>query len=602
VDDALHGPGVQRARARRKAAVTDVRCNLWRGRVKIARGDGMSADPAAAGAVAAVAARTRIVDEADARQLPALIAEWWDAPDHRRWLARALRIDLALLTEWPELVVPCLHRRCAWPGAPEEAGFYEQRAEVPLEADALRDLVQGLVRGWSPGAPWLRSLRPPSVPLDAGVLEEYRTSMPGELAFSTDGEAIGVVGAEGAIAWERVTGRRHASPARVLAVPPRARRWKIEADAAWGSVTLVSEHRRVSIPDLHDELAHDLWELGPELVLIDLYGMEEDQLYALVDLSGGQVRWRRSGSRRVVAPMPGGDAIAVATDRGIDVVDLASGELRAGWPVRDTSAIAVAPDGLVATRSGGVIRVWDPAVAAARVRKLVGTLGWTAAEFSIDGARLVTGALLCDGRTGALVAVLGVDNPEGWLVGGPPKCCQRMTTTAFAQILPFHLSLWDARDGSQRLEDEARRAEGWDVVAFDAAGRHHAIAHQRARTLRVYRLLGGELLYGRDAVEALSLGFSPDGAWLWWESPSGERWVVELPPEPVGPGGDPPTARLLSDHEPLPAEPPTVPIPIEDGLLAVGGAAIPCDDAEVIASLDGRCFASLTSHHALEDR
>jgi hypothetical protein len=52
------------------------------------------------------------------------------------------------------------------------------------------------------------------------------------------------------IAWERVTGRPHPSPARVLPVAPRARRWKIEEDATWGSVTLVSEQRRVSIASL----------------------------------------------------------------------------------------------------------------------------------------------------------------------------------------------------------------------------------------------------------------------------------------------------------------------------------------------------------------
>ena len=42
---------------------------------------------------------SRVIDEADARQLPSLIAEWSDGSETQRWIARALRIDQALLTE-----------------------------------------------------------------------------------------------------------------------------------------------------------------------------------------------------------------------------------------------------------------------------------------------------------------------------------------------------------------------------------------------------------------------------------------------------------------------------------------------------------------------
>ena len=136
----------------------------------------------------------RVRDEAEARQLPALIADWTGAPALRGRIARALRIDLALLEARPELALPCAYRR------------------APFQDTQL------LTR------PWLRALRRPT---DDGTREEYRTGADGPIAFSADAAAIGVVGA---IAWERVTGR--AADPRLL-VAPRRPRW--EHDARWGA-------------------------------------------------------------------------------------------------------------------------------------------------------------------------------------------------------------------------------------------------------------------------------------------------------------------------------------------------------------------------------
>ncbi|HEY6036658.1 MAG TPA: hypothetical protein VIV58_20415, partial [Kofleriaceae bacterium] len=84
----------------------------------------------------------RVIDEADAGQLPVLIDDWLTAGDARHWIARALKLDLAVLVERPELVVPCLLRRCAWIGA--EYPQISRRGEPPIEAVAVR----GLARSW----------------------------------------------------------------------------------------------------------------------------------------------------------------------------------------------------------------------------------------------------------------------------------------------------------------------------------------------------------------------------------------------------------------------------------------------------------------------
>src|SRR6188768_2114633 len=168
----------------------------------------------------------RILDEAHARQLPALIDEWSRATDERRWIARALRIDLALLTERPELVIPCLYRRCA---IADEDGFYAKRAPAP-DLAALRATVRSFTSHVT--SPWLRALRPPTIPIDGAVIEEYRTSANGELWISDDGEQIGV----GDVAWERSTGRRVTVTQRPVADAPRT--WQTGRANHWGRMVL----------------------------------------------------------------------------------------------------------------------------------------------------------------------------------------------------------------------------------------------------------------------------------------------------------------------------------------------------------------------------
>lgn len=106
----------------------------------------------------------RLLDEAHAGQLPALIWHLGDSP-----IARALRIDLALLVARPELALPALYRRCG------------------VWADDYRD-------------PWWRPQIP--TPPPDGLVEEYRTSHRDRL-WLTEAH-VGV----GDHAWERATGKR----------------------------------------------------------------------------------------------------------------------------------------------------------------------------------------------------------------------------------------------------------------------------------------------------------------------------------------------------------------------------------------------------------
>src|SRR5262249_18208320 len=120
-------------------------------------------------------------------------------PDARRWIARALRLDLPVLVERPDLAVPCVLRRCAWFGRND-----------------ARSLAADIAAAY--GRPYLRSLRAPPVPLGAGVAEGYRTAAEGSLWLTADAIGVGT-----AVAWERASGRRIAST-----YVERAPEWKQE--------------------------------------------------------------------------------------------------------------------------------------------------------------------------------------------------------------------------------------------------------------------------------------------------------------------------------------------------------------------------------------
>src|SRR5262249_59339603 len=88
---------------------------------------------------------------------------------------------------------------------------------APEAADALRARMAAWAAIADARGPWLRSLRPPPVPLDAPVLEEYRTDVRGALVFADDDAVLGVAEAPDAV-WERATGHR---VVRILAEPPQ---------------------------------------------------------------------------------------------------------------------------------------------------------------------------------------------------------------------------------------------------------------------------------------------------------------------------------------------------------------------------------------------
>jgi hypothetical protein len=339
----------------------------------------------------------RLVEEADAHQLPALIDEWRDTP-----LARALAIDLALLEARPELVLPCVYRRC------------------------------GLLDPLDIPRPWLRSLRSVA---DAGVLEEYRTSARGRLAFSRDASCIGV---DGAIAWERATGRRVDPRCLVpigMASSPVPRDW---ADATH---------------------AHSI---AYGLMVAQLYDHNEEPSVALLDVIGERIAWQLPGEYRCAAR--DGDRVIIGGWTTIAKHELATGR-RVSLTHGRADEIVLGSDRSVAVRAGPVIRLYD---LDAPSQPPLPTAGPVAAMFSPDGRRLLTGCALCDGRTGALIAELPLDHPSP-LEGGPARDNVHVADDLVLEIMPDGLRAWHVEDGRFAFHDPEQRARHVHHVRFDDA-------------------------------------------------------------------------------------------------------------------------------------
>ncbi|MEO8705977.1 MAG: hypothetical protein ABI867_38465 [Kofleriaceae bacterium] len=531
----------------------------------------------------------RILDEAEARQLPALAAEWILADDHRHWIARALRIDLALLVARPELVVPCLYRRCATVGwYPLEAHFFTQRLDLAWEPHALHAWVTAAAEAWGAGRSWLRTLRTPAVPLDGAVIEEYRTAIRGRLWCSHDGTELGVTG-ETSIAWERATGRR-VEPRPPIAAPSSD--WEEARSSSWGMLVLERDGDRVMIGLPDDQIVRRVHAVSRRHVLVIGDDIDQDTFHAVVDTRTGQLAWRARGSCSAVVPIDDDHALFVR-DGTLARVHVASGSTIESWFCPHAGETVVLADGNFAVRTGDLIRVWDH-LAAKQPQAIVDTTrSFLEAAVSPDGTRVLAGQLLCDARKGEVLARLPLDGP-GYLEGGPPQRCQRLCDGVVAEIQPWGFNVWDSETGAQLVRDPDRSGRISDLVAFDSAGRWGAL--WRRGSLTVFTLRGNttvhDLTLARPDDFTTQLAFSGDGEQLVWQVSDGARWVLA-----VTAGATP---RQLADTEPDPRVPEPADIPVTDGLLVLGAAAIPCDDATAVVSRDGRVVVTRHSHYWLE--
>lgn len=525
--------------------------------------------------------RDRVVQEAEARQLPALIAEWLERTDALHWVARSLQLDLPLLIERPELVLPCLYRRCAWLG---DTTFYPGRVDVPAESAN----VAALVTDWVEDKPlrWLRALRPPHYPLDAGVVEEYRTSLKGDIRFSTDGLLIGVVGETESVGWERMTGRKVDVRDLIAKTTPT---WTHEWAKA--RISLVSQARRWDIDIDDSETVSSSFDLGDDLVLAkswfedDPYEMNHAYALYLVDVATGRIRWRVVGDCDAAVRI--GDTLhTIVNSIGVIRYALSTGTELSRQVLPYVSSPVFSPDGrLVAARDEAVLRVWELEgvslpIAVCRAR---------GGQISQDGKRLLSGDSLCDAQTGALIARIPFSGQGNWLEGGPPSGAWSHANGVVLEVL-WGVTVWSSDDGEQIARYDFSTSAR-DAVSIRPLGNVFAF-YQHPDRLTVHLIRTGEILFETRAELLIrsfrrpAFGWGPDGA-LWWQT-TDKRVFGAVPGRDALDG-------VVGIEPPEPAD---NTVEIVDGLLVVGDLAAPMD-SEVAESHDGTIFVG-GDHYRLE--
>ncbi len=299
-------------------------------------------------------------------------------------------------------------------------------------------------------------------------------------------------------------------------------------------------------------------QLTDELVLAS-----GNHFHCLVDVRAECIRWTARGGVEAAALLPDRVRLCRAGSGGLEIASLATGATLAAWAAPYVRQIVPAADGTIATLSAGVVRVWDPALAARAPARLLAMDGDTPAQLSPDETRLVTGRVLCDARTGALLAILDV-RAAPWL-DGIRFDYQCLTDGGFAEILPFSpgFRLWSSRDGSLLVSDPAAHLLDVGRPRVRSLGAKYAVipnAGFGGRHLRVHDLRSGALVLALDDVRPASdgwrfaLGFSPDGAHLWWETDAGDRFVLPYLP-PGRPPSPPPRPAASPRPSPLPRSP-----------------------------------------------
>jgi hypothetical protein len=438
-------------------------------------------------------------------------------PQQERFLLlrvrEALAIHLELLRRRPDALWPALHSHLAFVDSPaaRRFGLWSQGPEMQAMSLVGRWLAER--QALHPNTPWFKALTP-ATPWGGSVLAELR-GIDAPVVRAVDADGVVVEAGGTTLRWRPALGS--VSPATPFPSPK-----EVALRPRGGGLALEREGRLtwllppVWLIDGVASSADGRW-LSCHASDMDL---EEDAVFVF-DVTTLQQRAAIPGSAQQLALSPNGAFVAFSSGDGVTTVhELATGRPTSVSSTLAPSSIVVSADGQrLAQVEDGVVRLYRPMQR--RSPRAIAPRG-LGPQFSRDGATLLLGQFIVDGRDGT-VLMEHRHRRLAYLEGGPALDATRLTAERLCISEAFFTEILQIPAGS--AAELPLHATLSDRIAWSGDGRVFAVVRDGRSTIH---LASGTRSWSLDASGPLAaIALDTTGSQLVLLHESGD---VELQP------------------------------------------------------------------------